>query len=110
MKAAGSPTGSGSSECVAIPRCILGGYVTHLPCHRQLDHAPVLDEPRDDVGNRNLAARRDLIGVQVSEQTDKIVQFVDIASSTTIDELLKFEFEIGEHTWIDELPQLFGSE
>ena len=114
-----------ATECISISgRIIAGGEASlsgdsHLDrplLRQQVRNPPVLSAGTGRIGpipadrRRGVAAEIDLSGGEVADRTQDVVQLVGAAGPATVGQPLQVELDVGEHSGIEELAELLGSE
>src|SRR5205085_11347350 len=69
-----------------------------------------LGQPRIGEARAARAARRDLVGRQVAEPTEEVVELIDARHPPVFREALEAELEIGERLRVEQLAQLLLAE
>src|SRR6267378_7367900 len=100
------------SKRVPITPGVLGGDETPLSGMAEVEHSTLAHERRDPVAYRRglRAASRNLLGGEVAQAKEHLVDTVGMTGSTLAGEVLKRELEIGHRVLVEELAKLHFAE
>ncbi len=99
-----------AAERVAVAGGVVGGGVAQLAGDDELDRPALGDELGDHGRAVAFTAQIDLGRRQLADPPQHVVQLVGRTRPATVGEALQLELDIGEHTRVEQLAQLFGAE
>ncbi len=106
-----------AAEGVAIASGVLGGGESSLAAECDLDHPSfgeqhfqpptVLPGP---VPARTVASQLDLVGGEITDLAEHVVQLVGGARPPSVGDALQLQLDVGEHLGVEQLAQFLGTE
>ena len=100
-----------AAERVAVPGGIFGSDEPRLATELDLDRPPRSHEVVDPLRPAGaLAAQIDLGSGEVADLAQHVVQLVGTARPAAVGDTLQLQLDVGEHTGIEQLAQLLGTE